>query len=118
MPQPLRRTFSARRAVHESRWTRVTSLVAMPSVVVKFCVRCRVAESADAQPHALASAAAVHVPILITGAVAVGSPLHRNATPLLFGTARMVSFPDQLAYRRRTPSARKTPEGPETRPGG
>ena len=105
MPQPLSRTFSARRAVHESRWTRVTSLVAMPSVVVKFCVRCRVAESAYAQPRALAAAAAVRVPILITGAVEVRSPLYRNATPLFVGTARMVSFPDQLAYRRQTPSA-------------
>jgi len=72
----------------------------MPSVVVKFCVRCRVAESADAQPRALVAAAVVRVPILIVGAVAVGSPLHRNATALLVGTARMVSFPDQLAYRR------------------
>jgi hypothetical protein len=90
---------------HESRWTRVTSLVAMPSVVVTFCVRCRVAESADAQPRALPAAAAVRVPILITGAVAVGSPLFRNATPSFVGTARMVSFPDQLAYRRQTPSA-------------
>jgi len=49
MPQPLRRTCSAERAVHESRWTLVTSLVAMPSVVVKFCVRCRVAESQKAE---------------------------------------------------------------------
>ena len=49
MPQPLRRTCSAERAVHESRWTLVTSLVAMPSVVVKFCMRCRVAESQKAE---------------------------------------------------------------------
>jgi len=89
MPQPLRRTCSAQRAVHESRWTRVTSLVAMPSVV---CVRCHVAESADAQPRALAAAANVRVPILITGAVAMGSPLHRNATPLFVGTARCCPY--------------------------
>jgi hypothetical protein len=120
MPQPLRRTCSAQGAVHESRWTRVTSFGAMTSVVVRFCVRCRVAESVEAQPRALAAAAAVRVPMLFTGAVAVGSPLHRNAAPLFVGTARMVSFPDHLAYisRRQTSSAPENAEGPDTRPGG
>ena len=59
MPQPLRRTCSAQRAVHESRWARVTSLAAMPSVVVNSVCGVAVAESADAQPRALAAAAAV-----------------------------------------------------------
>ena len=30
--------------------------------------------------------------------------MHRNATPLFVGTARLVAFPEHLAYRRQTPS--------------
>jgi len=72
-------TCSARGAVRESRWSRVTSLGlrAMPSVVVALCFPapvCAFAESADAQPRALAPAAAVRVPMLFTGSVAVGYP--------------------------------------------
>jgi len=79
MPRPLRRTCSAQGEVRESRWSRVTSLGmrAMPSVIVAlyFSISlCAVAEAADAQPRALAAAAAVRVPMLFTGAVAAGPP--------------------------------------------
>jgi len=111
MPRPLRRTCSAQGAVRESRRTQVTSLGlrAMSSVVVAlfFSISlCAVAESADAQPRALAAAAAaLRVPMLCT-------------TPLFLGTARLVSFPDHLVNRRRPPLVRKMPDGPETRPDG
>ena len=63
MLRPLRHTCSAQGVVRESRWSRVTSLGlrAMPSVVVALCFStsvCAFAESADAQPRALAAAAA------------------------------------------------------------
>jgi len=78
MPRPLRHTCSAQRAVRESRWSRVTSLGsrAMPSMVVALreCISttvCAFAESADAQPHTLATAAAVRVPMRFAGSVTV-----------------------------------------------
>jgi len=109
MPRPLRRTCSASGVVRESRWSRVTSLGlrAMPSVVVALCFPtsvCAFAESADAQPRALAAAAAVRVPMLFAGSVAVTYPAPPQCDPFydrfIIGTARLVAFPDHLAYRR------------------
>jgi len=122
MPRPLRHTCSAQGAVRESRWSRVTSLGlrAMLSVVVALCFFtsvCAFAESADAQPRALAAAAAVRVPMLFPGSVAVGypappqcDPFHRrnrpscrvsgpsripSLDPLWFGKRRIVRKRDQ-----------------------
>jgi len=75
----------------------------MPSVVVATCFPtsvCAFVESADAQPRALAAAAAVRVPMLFAGSVAVGYPDPPRFDPFIVGTARLVAFPDHLAYSR------------------
>ena len=88
MPRPLRRACSAQGAVRERRWSWVTSLGlrATPSVVVAlFCSTsvCAVAESADAQPRALAAATAVRAPMLYTGSVTVGYPTPPKCDPFV-----------------------------------
>jgi hypothetical protein len=62
--------------------------------------------------------AAVRVPMLFTGAVAVGVPLHRNATPL-FSAPPVLSRSRAISHTVvRRLLLRKTPEGPDRRPGG
>ena len=105
MPRPLRRTCSAQGAVRERRWSRVTSLGlrAMPSVVVALCFStsvCAFAESADAEPRALAAAVAVRFPMLFVGSVSVGYPAPPQCDPFVCRNAGLVAFPDHLAHRR------------------
>jgi len=114
MPRPLHHTCSAQGAVRESRWSRVTSLGlrAMTSVVVALCFStsvCAFAESADAQPRALAAATAVRVPMRFAGSVVVGypglprcDPFHRRNRPScrVSGPSRIPSL-DPLWSRKR-----------------
>jgi hypothetical protein len=86
------------------------SKVAVVALFVSTSV-CAIAESADAQPHALASAAVVRIPMLFAGSVAVGYPVTPQCDPLVRRNAGLVAFPDHLAYRRRPPLVRKTPDG-------
>jgi len=118
MPQPLRRTCSVQRAVHESRWTRVTSLVAMPSVVVNSV--CGVASrSRRMLSHA-------RLPPPSPCVFRYSSRARWQWVLCLIAMRPLCSSAPPVWSRSRTnshtvvrpPLLRKTTEGPETRPGG
>jgi hypothetical protein len=76
MPRPLGRTGSTRESQepgHEFGLAR-DAVRSRRTMCFNLCVReCAVAESADAQPRALSAAAAVRIPMISAGSVAVSS---------------------------------------------